>query len=418
MKRREILAAAAAAPVAGILPHAALADTPRKADWERIAALYDRPPGVIQLEHGNWGAMARPVRQEYLRQVERVNRDTSFYARRAMGADLRTAHRAVAKLLGVETDEVVLTRNATEALKALILGYEALRSGDAMILADHDYDTMQNCMASLAARRGVEVVRIALPHPATHQGLIDAYEAALHAHPRTRLVLLTHLGHRSGLVLPVAEITALARSRGAEVIVDAAHSLGQLDFRLPDLGADFIGVNLHKWIGAPLGVGAMIVRRGRYGEFARDPASDPLRESGIAALVHTGTVDFAAVLTLPAAIAFQDAVGAARRVTRLRALRDRWVAPFEGHPAIDILTPPDPRLYGAITSFRIKGDSSAEGHGKLAARLLDEFGVFTVVRNGLAGGACIRVTPALANLLADCDHLANALQRLLPRGRA
>lgn len=418
MQRREILAAAAAAPVAGLLPQAAAAAGAREVDWDRIAALYDRPPGVIQLEHGNWGAMARPVRQEYVRQVERVNRDTSFYARRTMGADLRAAHRALAALLGVETDEVVLTRNATEALKALILGYEALRPGDTVILADHDYDAMQHCMAALRARRGVEVVRIALPHPASHQGLIDAYDAAFQANPRTRLVLLTHLGHRSGLVLPVAEITALARSRGAEVIVDAAHSLGQLDFRLPDLGADFIGVNLHKWIGAPLGVGAMIVRRGRHGEIARDPAADPVRESGIAALVHTGTVDFAAVLTLPAAIAFQDSIGAAPRAARLRALRNRWALALADHPAIDILTPNDPRLHGAITSFRIRGDASAKGHEKLAARLLDEFGLFTVVRTGLAGGACIRVTPALANRMADCDRLARALGRLLPRAGA
>lgn len=415
MKRRDLLAAAAAAPVAGILPQAAAAGETGEAYWDRIAALYDRPRGVIQLEHGNWGAMARPVRQEYVRQVERVNRDTSFYSRRTMSADLRTAHRAVATLLGVETDELVLTRNATEALKALILGYEGLRSGDTVILADHDYDAMQHCMAALAARRGVEVVRIALPHPASHQGLIDVYAAALKANPRTRLVLLTHLGHRSGLVLPVAEITTLARSHGADVIVDGAHSLGQLDFRLPELGADFIGVNLHKWIGAPLGVGAMIVRRGRHGEIARDPASDPVHESGVAALVHTGTVDFAAVLTLPAAIAFQDGIGAARRAARLRALRDRWATSFDGHPAIDMLTPPDPRLYGAITSFRLKEDSSAQAHEKFAARLLDDYGLFTVVRTGLAKGACIRVTPALANRMADCDRLAEALQRLLPR---
>ncbi|HQN55008.1 MAG TPA: aminotransferase, partial [Novosphingobium sp.] len=63
MKRRDLLAAAAAAPVAGILPQAAAAGETGEAYWDRIAALYDRSPGLIQLEHGNWGAMARPVRQ-------------------------------------------------------------------------------------------------------------------------------------------------------------------------------------------------------------------------------------------------------------------------------------------------------------------------------------------------------------------
>ena len=56
------------------------------------------------------------------------------------------------------------------------------------------------------------------------------------------------------------------------LIVDAAHSVGQLDFKLPDLKADFIGINLHKWIGAPLGVGAIYVRRDRLSAIDPDPA--------------------------------------------------------------------------------------------------------------------------------------------------
>lgn len=268
-------------------------------------------------------------------------------------------------------------------------------------------------MEALREVRGVEVVRIALPHPASYQGLIDAYAAALEAHPRVRLMLLTHLGHRSGLVLPVAEITALAKMRGADVIVDAAHSLGQLDFKLPELGADFIGINLHKWIGAPLGVGAMVVRNGRHRDIARDPASDPVRDEGAAALLHLGTVDFAAILTLPDAIAFQDGIGAAARAARLRALRHRWTSQLSDVPGIEILTPEDSRLHGAITSFRLTDAGKANQHDLFAARLLKEFGVFTVTRSGLSGGPCIRVTPALANRMTDCDKLADAVKALL-----
>lgn len=417
MHRRDLLAASMIAPIIGMVPPARAA-LPSGGDafWDAISALYDRPAGVVQLEHGNWGAMAAPVRDAYLRHVTRVNRDTSYYARRTMGADLQNAQRAVAGLLGVAPDEVALTRNATEALRALIMGYERLRPGDTVLYADHDYDAMQHCMEALRTRRGVDVVRISLPEPASHQGLIDAYAAALDAHPRTRLVLLTHLGHRSGVVLPVAEITALAKARGADAIVDAAHSLGQLDFSLPQLGADFIGVNLHKWIGAPLGVGAMVVRNGRSADIARDPASDPDRDRGLALLMHTGTVDFAAVLTLPDAISFQETIGRPRRAARLQALRDRWVQPLADRRGIDVLTPADPRLYGAITAFRVRSAPTPQGHQQIAARLLDEFGIFTVVRTGLKGGACIRVTPSLANSMADCDALAQALKAILGTG--
>lgn len=420
MRRRDVLAASLVAPLApsASLPFASLSSVraPARADdedyWNGIARQYDRPEGVIQLEHGNWGAMPRPVLDAYLRNVTRVNRETSFYARRTMGPDLMRAHGAVAALLGVGTDEVVLTRNATEALKALLTGYRGLRPGDAVLYADHDYDSMQQCCESLREARGVEVVRIALPEPASHQGLIDAYAAALSANPRVRLVLLTHLGHRSGLVIPVAEIAALARSRGADVIVDAAHSLGQLDFTIPDLCTDFVGVNLHKWIGAPLGVGALVARRGRMAEIARDPASDPQADNGVRALIHTGTIDFAAVLTVPDAIAFQAAIGAAPRAARLRALRDRWVQPLLDNPRVQILTPSDPRLHGAITSLRLTGEGAVDHAKALAAQLLSQYGIFTVHRTGLNGGACVRITPALASRMDELDRLAQALGRI------
>jgi len=73
---------------------------------------------------------------------------------------------------------------------------------------------MQTAMRWLKVRRQVDVISISLPEPATHQGLIDAYAAALAAHPKVRMILLTQVSHRNGLVLPVADITAMARAKG------------------------------------------------------------------------------------------------------------------------------------------------------------------------------------------------------------
>ena len=94
----------------------------------------------------------------------------------------------------------------TEAMKALILQYNRLKSGDAVLYADLDYDSMQTSMDSLGSRRGVRVIKIAVPEPATRQSLVDAYRAAFDANPAVKMALLTHVSHRTGLVLPVAEI--------------------------------------------------------------------------------------------------------------------------------------------------------------------------------------------------------------------
>lgn len=403
--RRTMLGAAALPFAAPAIAAAAAAD-----DWDRIADQYDVTREVIQLEHGNWGMMARPVLATYRATVERVNRDTSYYARRSMVGDVEAARATLASSMGVDIAEIAFTRNATEAMKALILQYNRLKPGDAVLYADLDYDSMQTSMDSLA-RRGVKVVKIALPEPATYQGLIDAYAAAFDANPKIRMVLLTHVSHRTGLVLPVAKIASMARMRGIDAVVDAAHGVGQLDFNLPDLKADFIGINLHKWIGAPLGVGAIYIRRDRIAAIDPDPAEPPA-SIDIRSRVHTGTVDYAAQLTLPAALAFQQAIGGARREARLRALRDRWVDAVRDLPQIQVLAPNDPRLHGAITSFRLRGKTSHNDNVALAKTLLDRHRIFTVHRDGLASGSCVRVTPALATRMSDVDALAAALRAI------
>jgi selenocysteine lyase/cysteine desulfurase len=405
--RRTLLGGAAALPLATSV----IAASPTDDYWEQIARQYDVTREVIQLEHGNWGMMARPVADAYVMRVARVNRDTSYYARRTMVGDLEKARATLAGAMGVGVEEIAFTRNATEAMKALILQYNRLKPGDAVLYADLDYDSMQTSMESLAARRGVRVIKIALPEPASHDSLIDAYRTAFDANPTIRMVLLTHLSHRTGLVLPVAEIATMARERGIDALVDAAHSVGQLDYRLPDLKADFVGINVHKWIGNPLGVGALYIRRERIGAIDPDPAEGS-SSTDIVARVHTGTPDYAAQLTVPAALEFQAAIGAARREARLKSLRDRWVEKVRDLPQVQVLTPEDPKLYGAITSFRLRERTSHDDNVALAKTLLDKHRIFTVHRDGLASGSCIRVTPALATRMSDVDALAAAIRAI------
>ena len=135
--------------------------------------------------------------------------------------------------------------------------------------ADLDYNAMQFAMNWLVERRGVAVAKLVIPEPATRANVLAAYNEALDANPRTKLLLLTHLNNKTGLIIPAKEIVAMARARGADTIVDAAHSFGQVDVKMADLGADFVGCNLHKWIGAPVGVGVMYIKAGRLADIDR-----------------------------------------------------------------------------------------------------------------------------------------------------
>ena len=383
-----------------------------EAYWTRVAAHYRVASQVTNLEAGYWGVMPLPVLAEYRRQTERVNVENSFYARGAYNADLLAVRTRVAAALGVDVTEIALTRGATEALQCLIGGYTRLEPGDTVLYADLDYPGMQYAMKWLADRRGVRVVRFAIPEPASRENVVDAYAAALDANPGVRLVLLTHVNNKTGLVLPVAPITALARLRGADVIVDAAHSWGQIDLTVADIGADFIGFNLHKWIGAPLGVGALYIRRGRLDDIDRMMGDEDQPADSVLSRVHTGTMNFAAVLSVPAALDFHAAVGPAHKQARLRYLRDRWVGAVRNVAGIDVLTPDDPEMVAAITSFRRRGRGSSEDNQRIAGELVKRYGLFTVPRGGVEKGDCVRVTPALYNSPADADRLAAALKEM------
>ncbi|HMI79841.1 MAG TPA: aminotransferase class V-fold PLP-dependent enzyme, partial [Ferruginibacter sp.] len=68
------------------------------------------------------------------------------------------------------------------------------------------------------------------------------------------------------LIVPVAKIAAMARKKGIDTITDSAHALGQVKFSLPELGSDFVGLNLHKWMGNPVGGGVLYIKKARIKE--------------------------------------------------------------------------------------------------------------------------------------------------------
>lgn len=384
--------------------------------WQRVAAGYRVSPDYTNLEAGFFGMMAAPVLAAYHRHIDRVNLESSHYARQQYPADAEAARARVAAFLGVAPGEIVLTRGATEALQRLIVQYNRIQPGDEVMYADLDYNAMQFAMNSLVERRGARLATLQVPEPATRDNVLAAYAAALEAHPRVRLLLLTHLNNKTGLIIPVKEIAAMARAKGADVVVDAAHSFGQVDLRMDDLGADFVGCNLHKWIGAPVGVGVMYIKAGRVADVDRMLADESGDAAGIDSRLHTGTTNFATVLTVPAAIDFHEAVGGPHKAARIRYLRDRWVNAVRGTRGIDILTPDDRDMVAGITSFRIHGRTGRSDNQAVATELLERHKLFTVWRTGLSRGDCVRVTPALYNTPADADRLASALRTIAARG--
>ncbi|MFC7590850.1 aminotransferase class V-fold PLP-dependent enzyme [Nonomuraea antimicrobica] len=225
-----------------------------------------------------------------------------------------------------------------------------------------------------------------------------------------RLLLLSHMNNRTGLVAPVRQIMAMARSRDVDVIVDAAHSWGQLDFTLTGLDADFAAFSLHKWMGVPLGAGFIYIREHRLPDIDPAYADETYPATDIRSRVHSGTMNVAPFLTVDAALDFHESLGAQAKQARLRYLRDRWVHQVRDLGGFDVLTPEEPDMYGAITAFRVRGRISEADNLALADELMKRHRIFTVARKGMSGGDAVRVTPALFTSADDVDRLVAALR--------
>ena len=387
---------------------------PRNADnehhWHTIAQRYELEPGPINLENGYFGRMSRVVRAQYLEHVAFINRSNSLHVRQRFeqGENVEI-RRQLAELINADPESVAFTRNATEALQSLIRNYNRLQPGDQVLISDLEYDTVKGAMRWLAGVRGVEVIELSHAHPASFDSLVQTYRDAFAQYPRLKLMALTHVTHRTGLVMPVAAIAKAAREHGVDVILDGAHALGQIDFNLAELGIQFAGFNLHKWIGAPLTLGFLYIAPERLADIDPDMGEFHYPLNDVRARTSYSTPNFPALMTLPRVFAEHRALGgSAAKGARVNYLRDLWVSQVRPLAGIEVLTSDDPRLYCGITAFKFVGRDQQV----MADRLLKDYNLFTTTRVGAAFGTCIRVTPGLVTSAADINVLVNAITEL------
>lgn len=412
--------------VAGLSTLAALGPAAAESaslDLKTLPDLWDVDREVANLENAYWGVMPRGIYAEYLKQTQFLNQRNVTFVRDGIPGQERTAAMEqvrirVAQFMGAPVEEFALTRNGTEALQNLILQYRRLSPGDSVLYADLDYDEMQQAMASLKHSRGVNVTTFNIPEPATTANVLEAYERQLKSAPaKLKLLLVTHLSNRTGLVMPVEEIVTMARARGVDTIVDAAQSIGHMDFKVADLGADFVGFSLHKWLNAPIGSGGIWIRNSRLPDIEPCTGSTMFPEEDTRSRTSVGTVNFAATLTVPAALDFHNRVGSGRKLQHLQSLRRYWVERVRELKGIEILTPEDPVRYGAVTSFRLPGIREYAQAQRLSSILLNKHRILTVARRGIAAGAAVRVTPALYTRQAELDRFVKSFERRVPELR-
>ncbi len=373
--------------------------------WDAIRARYKLTPDYVNLENGYFCLQAEEVLDGFVARVREINREASHYMRTRQVEDKLRVRDRLATMAGCEPGELIITRNTTESLDTVIAGFD-WKAGEEAVMAVQDYGAMLDMFKLQARRYGTVNRMVSLPNdPQSDDEIVELYAGALT--PRTRLLMVSHMVNVTGQILPVRKIVDMAQAKGVQVMVDGAHTFAHLDFRIPDLGADYYGASLHKWLGTPLGAGLLYVRRDRIKSLWPIYADLGMADDDIRKLNHTGTHPVATDLGILGAIDFHEAIGISRKEARLRYLQRYWTTKVRGHRNIVVNTPVDPARSCAIANVGITGMTPAD----LAKTLMEKYRIWTVAID-FENVHGVRVTPHLFTSTAELDQLVTALKTL------
>src|SRR5690242_16780568 len=400
----------AAEPIAG--PSTATSVAEDETYWREIQRAFDLDRTMVNLNNGGCSPAPTHVLEQMIRDLRFSNELPVDHMWRVLEPRIESVRRDLAMEFGCDPEELAITRNASEANETMIFGTD-LQRGDEVIVTTQNYPRMQNAWRQRERREGIVLKRVKIETPvASTKSYVDHIAGAIT--PRTKVIEVMHISFQTGYIAPVREVVELARPRGIKVFVDGAHAFAHFPFKRDDLGCDYYGTSLHKWLHAPIGTGFLYVRRDRIKSLWPLMAGGGEQEDNIRKYEEIGTHPAANHNAIAVAIAFHRSIGAERKIARLRLLRDRWARQvLASSDRAHMITKIGPTESGAIGVLAIDGMDM----GKLGGWLLDQHHIVTtpMVTDEFQG---IRITPNVYTTLEEVDLFADRVARAIRNGLA
>jgi selenocysteine lyase/cysteine desulfurase len=392
---------------------APLQQTPERPDeqfWLSVREQFLMPPDLGVLNAANLCPSPAPVLEAMYRSTKDMDGDPSFDNRQKMSAGKEETRRRVASFLRVTPEEIVLTRNTSEANNMVSSGLD-LEAGDEVIIFADNHPSNNAAWIQKARRFGYSVTTVNQPTP--HPGpeyYLDAVSNAIT--PRTRVLAFTHHTSTVGDVLPARELCRIARERGVMTMVDGACTFGMLDLDLADIQPDFFSGSAHKWPCGPKEVGVLYINARAQASMHPSIISAYPGAVGIARTLEAmGQRDEPAIIGFGEAIAFQTRIGRKAIEERSRSLGQALIAGLRRIDGVQLWTHPDPSRSGAVVSFR-PGNLDVS---RLAAALYRNDRIGCATRGG-ADRAGIRFSPHIYNTMAEVDRAVAAIAKYMRQG--
>ncbi|MGZ3882868.1 MAG: aminotransferase class V-fold PLP-dependent enzyme [Bacteroidia bacterium] len=373
--------------------------------WGWVKESFTVSPNVINLNNGGVSPQPKVVQDAHIRYYQYCNEAPSYYMWRILDQGREGLREKLAETCGVNPEEIAINRNSTEGLNTVIFGLN-LKAGDEVVLCKYDYPNMMNAWKQREKRDGIKLNWIEIPQPMEDdKAIIKLYEDAIT--PKTKIVHITHLINWTGNIVPVKAIADMAHAKGCEVIVDAAHSFGQMDFKFEDTGADYLATSLHKWMCAPFGSGVLYIKKDKIKNIWALLSSGEPDGADIRKFETLGTRSFASEMAIGAAVDFHNVIGPKRKEARLRYLKNYWYEKVKDLPKIKQVTSFKPQYSCALANVGFEGWKADQ----IEAKLMEKYKIHTVsiIYEKING---IRVTPSVYTSTRDLDLLVKGLTEI------
>jgi cysteine desulfurase/selenocysteine lyase len=369
------------------------------------AASAQKPKAVLD-------ALQRAYSEEYAN----VHRGLHFLANAATD-NYEGARKTAARFLNAGSDqEIVFTKNATEAINLVAQSFGGMRigEGDEIVISIMEHHSNIVPWHFHRERRGAKLKWVPVGDDGAFR--IEDFEAALS--PRTKMVAITHMSNVLGTVVPVKEVVRIAHERGIPVLIDGSQGAVHLPVDVQDIDCDFYVFTGHKVYG-PSGIGVLYGKREHLsvmppyqggGEMIESVTEDAINYGVPPHRFEAGTPPIAEAAGLTAALDYMMSFGKEAIAAHEAGLRDYAMQRLGALNSVQIFgRAPDK---GAIVSFAVKG-----AHAHDVATILDRSGVAVragthcaeplLARFGVT--STCRASFAIYNTRADVDALAEAL---------
>lgn len=420
--RREVMVASTAAVAVAGIDSAVAQELPASSrelwQWFRSQPMMNAQIGYLDAASGGPTLRTAMVSEYRAREQQSHNLAATAQADRWVEESSRLATR-IAAFVGCDSDEVLFTRGAGEALSTIVSGLD-LNAGDEVLMTTQEHPAALSPWLYLERRRGVVIKQLPVPQPLSDpEQVVALFSSAMTE--RTRVLAIPHILYGDGAVLPIQTLCRLARERNVLTLIDGAQAMGMLDFNIRDLGCDFYATCFHKWLCGSQGTGMLYLRREmlervwpvepRHIETS-PPLSVPLAAPGHlttpSALRRMGNVTpylGPALKGVEAAMDLHQRVGRMRIEARIRELAIYLRMRLQQNDSLQILTPGRPGLWAGIMTVRVPQRAATE----IAARLAEQRLVVRAIELPNHSEGAVRISLHAFNSHDEIERLVRGL---------